>query len=167
MGRNLIETVMGAVVLVVAALFLVFAFTTTDIGARSGYVLNAKFDRVDGLLIGNDVRLSGVKVGTVAGQTLDPETYLAVVSMTIDPSVKLPADSSAQILSDGLLGGKYLALVPGADTRMLKEGETIKFTQSSVSLEQLIGKFIFSVTDSKGGGGEAGTKGPAAQGAGK
>ena len=152
MGRNLIEVVMGAVVLVVAALFGVFAFTTTDVGTTEGYLINAKFDRIDGLLIGNDVRLSGVRVGAVHEQTLDPETYLAVVTLVIDPAIELPTDTSAEILSEGLLGGKYVALVPGGDVEMLKQGETIEFTQSSVSLEQLIGKFIFSATDSEGSG---------------
>ena len=144
MRRNVIETVMGAVVLVVAAFFLFFSYSTANLRTVDGYSVIAKFDRVDGLSPGTDVRLSGIKVGTVAEQSLDPQTYLAVVRMTIDPSVRLPADSSAEIVSDGLLGGKYMALVPGGAEETIPEGGEIRYTQSPVSLEQLIGKFMFS-----------------------
>src|SRR3546814_1831500 len=100
----------------------------------------AKFDRIDGIEAGSDVRMSGIKIGTVTRQELDPESYLAVVHMEVDPRVKLPDDSSAEITSAGLLGSRYLALVPGGSERMLPPGGQIRFTQSAVSLEQLIGK---------------------------
>ena len=96
---------------------------------------------------GSDVRLAGVKIGTVQGATIDPKTYLADVTLSVRGDVKLPTDSSAEITSDGLLGGKYLALAPGGAEAMLPAGGTITVTQGSVSLEQLLGKFIFSVTD--------------------
>ena len=81
MARNPIETLMGAVVIAVAVFFFIFAYTTADIGAVEGYRISAKFDRIDGIGAGSDVRMSGVKIGTVTGQTLDPQTYLAVVTM--------------------------------------------------------------------------------------
>ena len=115
MNGNLFEALIGAVVLVVAGVFLVFAFTTADIGSVQGYQVVARFDRVDGLNIGSDVRLSGIKVGTVTSMELDHETFLAVVLMSVEPEVKLPKDSSAQIVTDGLLGGKFMAIVPGGD----------------------------------------------------
>lgn len=144
MRRNLIETILGGVVLVVAALFLVFAYTSTGIHAVTGYELFAKFDRIDGLHNGGDVRMSGIKIGTVTNQSIDPETYLAIVRFSVDPSIKLPLDSAAEIVSDGLLGGKYLSLVPGAEEKMIKAGGEVKFTQSPLNLESLISKFMFS-----------------------
>ena len=95
MNRNAVETVMGAVVLVVAAVFLFFAYTTSQVRAVSGYELTARFNRVEGLRDGGDVRISGIKVGSVVSQKLDPKTFVAVVKMSIDPSIKLPVDTVA------------------------------------------------------------------------
>ena len=144
MRGNVVEALLGAVVLVVAAGFLVFAYSSTEVGSVEGYEVSAKFDRVDGLVVGSDVRLGGIKIGTIVDQTLEPDTYLAVVRMSIDPDIRLPADSSAEIVSDGLLGGRYLSLVPGGAEEMLATGDEIRFTQSPVSLENLIGRLIFS-----------------------
>ena len=146
-GRNMIETVMGAVVLVVAAMFLAFAYNHSSLRTVSGYEVVARFDRVDGVSTGTDVRISGIKIGTVIEQKLDAERYLAVVRMSIDPKVKLPADTVAEVASEGLLGGRYLALLPGGDTEMIKPGGEIKFTQSPVDLVQMLGKFMFSGPD--------------------
>ena len=143
MNGNLFEALIGAIVLVVAAFFLAFAFSTADIGTVQGYQVLARFDRVDGLNVGSDVRLSGIKVGTVTSQELDHETFLAVVSMNIDPEVLLPKDSSAQIVTDGLLGGKFMAIVPGGDPDTIEPGGEITFTQSPIILENLIGQLIF------------------------
>ena len=144
MRGNVVEALLGAVVLVVAAGFLVFAYSSTEVGSVEGYEVSAKFDRVDGLVVGSDVRLGGIKIGTIVGQTLEPDTYLAIVRMSIDPDIRLPTDSSAEIVSDGLLGGRYLSLVPGGAEEMLATGDEIRFTQSPVSLENLIGRLIFS-----------------------
>ena len=149
MRGNVVEALLGAVVLIVAAGFLIFAYSSTDVAAVEGYQVHAKFDRVDGLVIGSDVRLGGIKVGTVVGQELEADTYLAVVRMTIDPKIKLPSDSSAEIVSDGLLGSKYLSLVPGGDEGIIEVGGEIRFTQSPVILENLIGQLIFSQGESK------------------
>jgi phospholipid/cholesterol/gamma-HCH transport system substrate-binding protein len=146
MRRNLIETVMGAVVLVVAAIFMLFAYSTADIQAVEGYPVTAKFDRIDGIREGSDVRMSGIKIGTVVKQILDAETYLAVVTMTIDPAVKLPSDTSAQITSDGLLGDKYMSLSPGGADEMIPAGGEIETTQGSIDLFSLVGQMIFSQT---------------------
>lgn len=148
MKKNGIETLVGALVLVVAVSFLFFAYKTAGIRMEgSGYIIKAKFERIDGLHLGSDVRVGGIKVGTVVKQGLDPKSYLAELQFQIDDNVKLPKDSSAQIVSDGLLGNKYVSLVPGADEAMLKTGETIEFTQSAVNIETLIGKFMFSGND--------------------
>jgi phospholipid/cholesterol/gamma-HCH transport system substrate-binding protein len=156
MNRNAVETVMGAVVLVVAAVFLFFAYTTSQVRAVSGYEVTAKFDRVEGLRDGGDVRVSGIKVGSIISQTLDPKNYLAVVRMSIDPAVKLPTDSIATIASTGLLGDKYLSIVPGAEDEFIKPGGEIVHTTPPVSLESLIGQFIY------GQGGQQKSNGPGA-----
>lgn len=144
MQRSLIETLMGAVVLAVAALFLGFAYSSSDIGRGDGYELYAEFTTVGGLRVGNDVRMSGIKIGSVLRQDLNPETFLARVTLSVDDSVKLPADTSAAIASESLLGGNYLDLVPGGAEELLKPGDRIEYTQDAVDLIQLLGKFMFS-----------------------
>ena len=148
MTRNLLETLLGAVVLAVAIGFLTFAYNTSQVTENGGYELIARFDKVDGLERGSDVRISGIKVGTVLDQTLDPETYRAEVRFSLREDIQLPADTSAAVVSNGLLGGKYLALVPGGDIEMLQPGGEVTLTQSAVNLEDLIGHMIFS----QGGG---------------
>lgn len=149
MRGNVIETVMGAVVLAAAALFLVFAYKTSQLRAVSGYEVNAEFSRVDGIRQGSDVRISGIKIGSVVAEELDPKTFLAVVRMSIDPSVKLPDDTVAEIISAGLLGDKYMSLVPGGSDKVIPPGGRITYTQSSVSLENLIGQMMFSAPAAK------------------
>lgn len=144
MKGNLFEALIGAAVLAVAAVFLTFAFSNSDIGSVQGYEVVAKFDRVDGLNVGSDVRLSGIKVGTVLEQTLDGESYLAIVRLSIDPAVRLPLDTSAEIVSESLLGGRFMALIPGGDIDMIEPGGEIRFTQGPVILENLIGQLIFN-----------------------
>jgi phospholipid/cholesterol/gamma-HCH transport system substrate-binding protein len=161
MSRNIVETVLGAVVLVVAVGFLVWAYGRSDAGDPGGYALKARFDRVDGLDTGGDVRISGIKVGQVLGQRLDPQTYRAEITFSVREGIELPSDSSAAIVSSGLLGGKYLSLVPGGDDRLLKDGDEVTLTQSSVNLEDLIGRYIFSGQS----GGQGGAQPPAAPGA--
>ena len=144
MKGNVIETVMGAVVLVVAALFLFFAYNSSQLRSVQGYELTANFERIDGIRDGSDVRISGIKVGSVLTTTLDPKTFLATVRMSVQPSVKLPDDSVAEIVSSGLLGDKYMSLVPGGSDKDIPPGGRVKFTQSSVSIEHLIGQMMFS-----------------------
>jgi phospholipid/cholesterol/gamma-HCH transport system substrate-binding protein len=160
MTGNMIETVMGGVVLVVAALFLFFAYSTSQVRAVQGYDVSAQFDSVSGIHDGSDVRIAGVKVGTIVSETLDPKTFLADVRMNIDPAYKLPDDTVAEILSAGLLGDKFMALVPGGSEQTIPPGGRIKFTQSPVSLENLIGQMIFSQpgAQKKPGEGEAPSK---------
>jgi len=137
----------GACVLLVAAVFLFYAVAQGGRGVQpDGMTLTAQFDRIDGLVNGVDVRIAGVKVGSVIGSTIDPTSFNAVVTMRVDRSLRLPADSSAEVSSDGLLGGKYLSIVPGGADRVLADGGRITETQGSVSLESLLGRFIFSVT---------------------
>jgi phospholipid/cholesterol/gamma-HCH transport system substrate-binding protein len=144
MSGNVIETVMGAVVLVVAAFFLFFAYTTSQVRAVDGYTVTAQFTRVDGIRDGSDVRIAGVKVGSITAENLDPKTYLATLKMSISPEYKLPEDTVAEVISSSLLGDKYLALVPGGSDKNIPPGGQIKYTQATASLEDLIGQMIFS-----------------------
>lgn len=144
MRGNVIETVMGAVVLVIAALFLFFAYTTSGVRAVGGYPVTAQFSRIDGVRDGTDVRIAGVKVGSVVSESLDPKTYLATVTMNINPKYKLPDDTVAEITSSGLLGDKYMSLEPGGSDKDIPPGGQIKYTQAPVSLENMIGQMIFS-----------------------
>jgi phospholipid/cholesterol/gamma-HCH transport system substrate-binding protein len=162
-GRGIAEIAAGAVVLLAAVVFLAYAVTNSGrSGGGSGLVLTARFDRIDGLAPGADVRIAGVKVGSVSAQRIDPQTFLAVLTLNVDSGLRLPDDSSAEITSEGLLGGKYVALVPGGSERNLSNGGEVKITQSAVSLESLLGRFIFSVTElagnrqGEGAGGNAG-----------
>lgn len=140
----MIETVLGAVVLVAAALFLYFAYSTSHLGATEGYEVRARFDRIGGIRPGSDVRISGIKVGSVLSTKLDPKTYLATVTMSIDPAYQLPEDTVAEIQSAGLLGDQYMALVPGGSRKTVPPGGRIRYTQSPVNIESLIGKYMFS-----------------------
>ncbi len=154
MTRNFLETILGAVVLAVAIAFFYYAYQSNNGSGSNGYDLFAQFDRIDGLDNGADVRIGGIKVGSVTQQVLDPATYRAKVSFTVQDNVELPLDTSAAIMSDGLLGGKYLSLEPGGDIDMLETGDEITLTQSSVRLEDLIGQLIYS--GGSGGGDEGG-----------
>jgi phospholipid/cholesterol/gamma-HCH transport system substrate-binding protein len=154
MQRNAIEPILGALVLVAAFAFLVFAYNKAGQRSFSGYPLTARFSSIDGLETGGDVRIGGVKIGQVTDISIDPESYLAMVKFSVDPQIKLPADSVASIATEGLLGGKYVGLEPGISDTMLKPGALITHTEASVSLEALLGKFMFSSGgDSKSGGG--------------
>jgi len=149
MRANMIEAVMGAIVLIIATFFLIFAYTSSKGGVYSGYPLIAKFDRIDGLAIGNDVRISGVKVGSIINIEVDPKTFLAQVVMTVRNGLALPTDTAAEITSESLMGGKYIALIPGGEEKSLTPGEEITYTQSSVSFENLLGKYLFSEKSNK------------------
>ena len=161
MHRSLIETLMGALVLGVAGMFLMFAYTTADLGRGGGYEVHADFTTVGSLRVGSDVRMAGIKVGSVVRQELNPETYLARVTLSIDSSVRLPGDTSASISSEGLLGGNFVDLAPGGDDQMIASGGQIRFTQDAVDMVQLLSKFIFSAWQAGAAGASGGAPGAA------
>jgi phospholipid/cholesterol/gamma-HCH transport system substrate-binding protein len=151
-SNNTVETIMGAVVVLVAAAFLYFAYTNTSSGSLGGYELTAKMPRVDGLATGTDVRLSGIKIGAVNAMDLDPKTYLVTLHMNIRSDIPVPVDSSLMVTSSGLLGGSYLSITPGGEDKMLPPGGAITNVQGSVDLMGLVGRFI-------GGGNNNGQQG--------
>jgi len=141
MQNNTVETLIGAIVIAVAVGFLYYAYANTNSASLSGYEVDAKFQRVDGLSVGTDVKLSGIKIGTVSALNLDPKTYQATVHLNIRDDVKLPDDSSIMVTSTGLLGNSYLSVSPGGSDDMIPPGGTIKNTQGAVDLMSLIGRF--------------------------
>ena len=148
MHRNILETVMGAIVLLAAAGFVTLAYEAADVQGSGGYEIVAEFGSTGGLLVGDDVRISGIKVGQITAQQLDPITYIAKVSMAIEPTIKIPSDSSARITAASLLGGNYLELMPGAATDTLAAGAVIYDTRDPISLSDLLGKAVFSSNNS-------------------
>jgi phospholipid/cholesterol/gamma-HCH transport system substrate-binding protein len=142
-GRTF-ETMIGLFVIIVAIFFFNYVYTKSGWKKSDGYVLTAIFDKADGLTEGTDVKISGVRVGKVLETTVDPKTFMATVKFYVSHGMELPKDTGAAVQNDGLLGSKYLALIPGGDNVNLKEGETIENTSGAINLESLIGNFVFS-----------------------
>ena len=149
MARNLVETVMGAVVLAVAGMFIFLTYSTAQIRAVEGYTLEARFSKIGGLKKGSDVRISGIKVGTVIDHRLDGATFDAIVTLSIAPEIKVPVDSVATISSEGLLGDKYVGIEPGQETTYLAHGAAIAQTRDFRSIEDQVGEIIFLATGGK------------------
>jgi len=144
------ETIVGLAVIVVAAAFLAYAYGASGKAfGKDQYKLGAIFGRIDGVTVGSEVRIAGVKVGAVASNSLDTRTYEANVELAIDKDILIPEDSVAKIVSDGLLGGAHIAIEPGGAEEMLKEGDKIVITQSSVDL---LGLAVDAFTSQSGGG---------------
>jgi len=148
MHRNTLETVMGAIVLLAAVGFVALAYEAANVKGNGGYEIAAEFGSTGGLSVGDDVRISGIKVGQITAQQLDSVTYVAKVSMAIDPTIKIPSDSSARITAASLLGGNYLELMPGAAADTLEAGAVIYDTRDPISLSDLLGKAVFSSDNS-------------------
>tara|TARA_A100000164_G_scaffold328764_1_gene316083 strand:+ start:263 stop:718 length:456 start_codon:yes stop_codon:yes gene_type:complete len=151
MKRNAFETILGALVLVVAGLFVFFATDTAQIKTVDGYEVTAKFFKIGGLTTGSDVRINGIKVGTVISAELDRETYDAVLTMNIESGILLPKDTAAGIGSEGIVGGKYVRLEPGMDQVTIPPGGGILNTTDFRSLEDQVGEIIFLATGGQGG----------------
>jgi len=138
---NVAETLIGAGVVVVALIFAALAYYRMGAGNLSGYEINAKVPKADGLAVGTDVRLAGIKVGTVSDLTLDPKTYLVTVHMNIRNDIKLPVDSSVLVTQSGFLGGQYLSITPGGDDQMMAAGSYFENAQGSIDVMGLVGRF--------------------------
>lgn len=164
MGKRGIETLVGLFVLlgILGLLFLALkAANLGSFGGGDGYTLIAKFDNIGGLKVRAPVRSAGVTIGRVASITLDPKTYQGVVKLEVDKSVQFPKDSSARILTAGLLGDQYIGLEPGGAEKNLGAGDVISQTQSAVVLESLISQFLFNKAADAGSGAPAPATAPA------
>lgn len=144
MHGNLIEAIMGAVVLVVAGAFLGMAISWGGVGAVEGYPLSATFGNVGGVKAGSDVLIRGIRVGTVTGTDIDPNSLNAVVHLSIENNIHLPEDSVAVIGSDGLTGGASLELRPGHSRQTIAAGGTLGRVENYKPLEETVGQMIFS-----------------------
>lgn len=147
MNKRPMETIMGIVVLVVAAFFVYFAYKVSDLQVVKGYEVTARFLKVGGLNVGSDVRINGIKVGTVVAQKLDTENYDAEIVMSLASDIKLPKDSVAAIVGDGLIGDKFIKIEPGHDKEMLQNGDIITNVKDFKTIEDMVGEIIFMVTD--------------------
>ncbi len=146
MKKNPIETILGFFVLIFAGTFLFFALARVDVKNVSGYKVMANFSKIGGLEVGSDVRISGIKVGSVLETKLNKDTYTADVYLSIDPTVKLPIDTVAAIADVGIMGDKYVRLEPGKSAALLKDNDQIINTKSYKSLEDNVSEFIFLST---------------------
>lgn len=147
MAENRAEVVTGAAVLAVALAFVVYATQGADLGSTGSYPLTASFRSVEGITVGSDVRLAGVKVGTITDLTLNPETFFADATVAVQDRIVLPVDSAILISSEGLLGGNYVEIVPGGSPDNLGPGDEIEDTQGSVSLISLLMAFVGGKSD--------------------
>lgn len=140
------EAIVGALVLLAVVCFTYIMYHTVNRNISDVYQLKAQFTSSDGLSEGTQVGLNGVKVGTVKSITLNPKNYLAEVVFEVSKTISIPNDSRASILSSGLLGNKFLAIVPGSSETFLKPGEYIEETDPPINLEGLLSKFVFSAS---------------------
>jgi phospholipid/cholesterol/gamma-HCH transport system substrate-binding protein len=144
MNNSTVETLIGAAVVAIAAGFFLFAYNTSGEGSTAnGYALTAEFDNAEGINIGTDVRMAGVKIGTVTGFALNAETYMAHVTLALDGALKLTDDATAKVTSEGLLGSKFISLEQGGSETMLASGDTIVNTQGAVDIWSLISQAMF------------------------
>ena len=147
MKQNVIETLVGFIVILIAGGFFVFAYNMSNVTKYSdGYNVVANFQNIDGITKGADVKLAGIKIGHVDSLLLEDDTYYASVKLNIDQTVNIPEDSRAIVATNGLLGGKYIRISPGGSDDNLSDGGKIKFTQSALNIEDLIGKLMYSIT---------------------
>jgi phospholipid/cholesterol/gamma-HCH transport system substrate-binding protein len=146
-SRKSVETILGGIVVSVLGVLIYFAFSATDLKPHEGYKVIAKFNAVDGLVVGGDVRIGGVKIGTVVDQKVDPKDFKAVVMMTIRPDVRLSTDTHVRIGNDGLLGGNYIKLEPGGSKQIIGDGAELKKTKDVISLGQLLERVLVLVRD--------------------
>jgi len=144
MKKNVFETVIGFIVLICASGFLYFALRISNTQTIHGYNLKAKFENIEGILPGSDVKIGGIKIGSVISQKVDSATYEATIIFEVNDEIKIPSDSSVKISSGGLMGSKFIKIEPGADDTSLEDGDQIMFTQSAIDLEDLIGRFVFN-----------------------
>lgn len=148
MNQRMVEIGMGAVMLLLGLSAIYTVYASSQITTSTGYTVSVRFNKVGGLGEGNAVRIAGLQVGTIVGQKLDPETYDAVLDLTILNEVKLPVDTEAEVSSDGLLGGKFILLTPGKAKETIPPGGKITKAKGVVALEELVGRMIFSTAQS-------------------
>jgi phospholipid/cholesterol/gamma-HCH transport system substrate-binding protein len=160
MKNTMVETLIGAIVIVIAAGFFFFAYQTSGKGGnQDGYRLVAEFDNAEGVNVGTDVRMAGIKIGTVEAASLNPDNFQAHITMRVDRDLKLRDDTTAKVTAEGLLGSKFVSLEQGGSDTVLKDGDTIQYTQGAVDIWSLISQSMFDKNGNKPAGSGQGTSG--------
>lgn len=145
MKQNILETIVGFLVIIIAFSFLVFAYKTSNsYKVEKGYIIKANFQNAEGIVSGSDVMISGIKIGEVKRLYLEKESFFAVAELEIHKDIKIPNDSQASIITSGFIGSKFISLSPGASDENFVDGGSIQYTQSSINIESLIGKFMYA-----------------------
>ena len=146
MKENILEIVVGCIVIIIAITFVFFTISSTGI-KKKGWYINAEFGNIGGLKVGDDVVIAGIKVGEVLSNKLDSQTFIAIVKLNLEKNISIPDDSIAKISSESLLGGQYVEIIPGASNIMFNEEQTIYNTRDPVSISDLLGQAVFSATN--------------------
>ncbi len=151
MKSSTLETIVGAAIIAVAVAFFTFAYNASGKGSSlgGGYHISAEFDNVDGVAVGSDVRVAGIKIGSVVGQGLNPQSYQARLDMLIQNNIELSDDTSAKITAEGLLGAKFVALDPGGSETKITEGGVLSYTQGAIDIWSIISQAMFSKSGTK------------------
>ena len=160
MSKAVIESVVGALVLAVAIISVLVVFQSSDTQRVEGYQLTASFDNAEGLSAGTDIRLAGIKIGSVGSSRVDPKSFEATVVFNIDAGVSLPADSVARVVPDGLLGGNFIEINPGGAEESLQPGGVIENTRGAINVVELISQIVSLAVDATA---NKGAEAPAAQ----
>jgi len=149
MKKNVIETLVGLLILFLCSVFVTLIYDNQSISYKNKdtYKVYAEFDNISGIDVGSDVDIAGIAVGKVVSKELDLNLYTAKICMEFESKVKLSSDSFAEVVSSGFLGNKYISIVPGADSEMLEDGDSISLTQSALSMEHIINKVLFGMID--------------------
>ena len=146
MKENILEIVVGCIVIIIAITFVFFTISSTGI-KKKGWYINAEFGNIGGLKVGDDVVIAGIKVGEVLSNKLDSQTFIAIVKLNLEKNISIPNDSIAKISSESLLGGQYVEIIPGASNIMFNEEQTIYNTRDPVSISDLLGQAVFSASN--------------------
>ena len=142
-SKQTVEVALGGAVIAIAALFVVFAFSSSGVSTRSGYQVTAEFLDVSGVVEGTEVHMAGVRIGQVVERHLDTELFAAILTFDIDPRFRLPADTKASIIANGLLGGTIIWLEPGQAEERIPDGGRIERTEDATNVIDAIGTAIF------------------------
>ena len=143
MKVNILDAFLGFIILLITGLFVFYVYITVDtkLFKADGLILNARFENIDGIVVGSKVKMSGVNIGAVKSISIDPESFYAVVSMVFDKEFNFPDDTEASVQLEGLLGGSYISILPGGSDVILSNNQEILYTQGSTSLLNLMLRF--------------------------
>ena len=148
MNKSIIETVAGLLVLLLAFFGIFIAYQNSEVSMKTdGHIIKAEFENIEGISIGSPVKISGLIIGEVVQYSLNRDNFYVVISMKINKGIKLPTDTSASVSGLGVMGNRYISLVPGAEDDEIANDGMIEYTSPPMDIESMIGKFIFGSAD--------------------